>query len=118
MLYTLLIYGTPDSQPQDGTPAADEQHAAYFAYTQELLAAGAMQHGAPLQGVETATTVRVRDGRRLVTDGPFAETKEHLIGFYLVDCADLDAALDWAAKIPGAAYGSIEVRPVMMIPGM
>ena len=118
MLYTLLIYGAPEAQPADGTSAADEMHQAYFAYTQELLAAGAMQHGAPLQSVDTATTVRVRDGQRLITDGPFAETKEHLMGFYLVDCADLDGALEWAAKIPGAAIGSIEVRPVLMIPGM
>jgi hypothetical protein len=77
-----------------------------------------MVDGAPLQGVETATTVRMREGKRVVTDGPFAETKEFLGGFYTFECATLDEALDWAAKIPGAKYGSIEVRPIMVIPSM
>ena len=77
-----------------------------------------MQAGAPLQGVDTATTVRVRRGERVVTDGPFAETKEHLLGYYLVECADLDEAIGWAERIPTASYGSIEVRPVLVIPGM
>ncbi len=66
-----------------------------------------------LQSVETATTVRVRNGRTAVTDGPFAETKEQLGGYYLLDCKDLDEALGWAAKIPGAQQGAVEVRPVM-----
>jgi len=65
---------------------------------------------------DTATTVRVRDGERITTDGPFAETKEILGGFYLIDVPDLDAAIEWAAKIPASPYGSIEVRPVMEIP--
>jgi hypothetical protein len=77
-----------------------------------------MVDGAPLQLPETATTVRMRDGKRVVTDGPFAETKEWLAGFYTFECASLDEALDWAAKIPGAYYGSIEVRPLMVIPAM
>ena len=62
---------------------------------------------------ESATTVRVRDGETQITDGPFAETKEHLGGYYLIECADLDAALEWAARIPSSAYGSVEVRPLM-----
>lgn len=70
--------------------------------------------GDALQGVETATTVRVRDGTTETTDGPFAETKETLGGFYILDCKDLDEAIEYAAKIPGAKYGSIEVRPVMV----
>lgn len=118
MLYMLLIYNSPDALPADGTQEQSDEMGAYFAFTQEVLAAGVMQHGAPLQGIDTATTVRVRNGERLLTDGPFAETKEHLLGYYLVDCADLDAALGWAAKIPGAAHGSVEVRPVQIIPGM
>jgi hypothetical protein len=77
-----------------------------------------MVDAAPLQPPETATTVRLRNGERLVTDGPFAETKEWLSGFYPFNCKSLDEALDWAAKIPGARHGSIEVRPVMEIPGM
>ena len=70
------------------------------------------------QPPDTATTVRVREGKRVITDGPYAETKEWLGGFYTFECASLDEALDWAAKIPGAAYGSIEVRPIMVIPAM
>ena len=73
-----------------------------------------MVAGDGLQGLETATTVRVRDGESLVTDGPFAETKEMLAGYYLIDVPDLDAALAWAAKIPSVGYGSVEVRPVMV----
>ena len=73
-----------------------------------------MGGGDALQGVETATTVRVRDGTTETTDGPFAETKETLGGFYILDCKDLDEAIEYAAKIPGAKYGSIEVRPVMV----
>lgn len=118
MQYMLLIYGSPEEMPAMGTPESDAMNAGYFTFTQEVLAAGVMQHGAPLQGVDTATTVRVRNGERLLTDGPFAETKEHLTGYYLVDCEDLDAAIGWATKIPGAAHGSIEVRPVLHIPGM
>ena len=113
----LLIYSSSDA-PATGTPEQAEEHAAYFAFTQEVLAAGVMKSGAPLQDVETATTVRVRGGDRLVTDGPFAETKEVLLGYYLLDCEDIDAAIAWAAKIPTALHGSIEVRPLMMIPGM
>jgi len=78
-----------------------------------LVEAGIMVNGAGLQGVETATTVQVRGGERLLTDGPFADTKEHLLGFYVIDVPDLDTALDWAAKVPNVRTGSVEVRPVM-----
>jgi hypothetical protein len=116
MQYMCLIYGLKDLQ----LPEAEEQKlfAAYGAFTEEARASGKMVDGAPLQGIETATTVRVRDGKRVITDGPFAETKEWLGGFYTFECATLDEAIDWAARIPGAAYGSIEVRPIMVIPGM
>ena len=117
MQYMCLIYapsGGPEMAPED----QQAEFAAYGAFTEEARKSGAMVDGAPLQPPDTATTVRLRGGERLVTDGPFAETKEWLAGFYTFDCKSLDEALDWAAKIPGAKYGSIEVRPVMEIPNM
>ena len=86
---------------------------AYNALTEEIKQAGAFLGGEGLQPTSTATTVRVRDGEPLLTDGPFAETREQLAGFYLVECADLDEAVRWAGKIPTAAFGSVEVRPVI-----
>jgi hypothetical protein len=109
----LLIYGDEATAPQDGSPEGAQMFAEYGAFTQEVMQAGAMQSGEPLLPIATATTVRVRSGKTLTTDGPFAETKEQLGGFYIVDCKDLDAAIGWAAKIPGAKHGSIEVRPIM-----
>jgi hypothetical protein len=87
------------------------------AYSQALVEAGAMVTGEALQGAETATTVQVRDGRRIVTDGPFIESKEVIGGFYVIDVADLDEALDWAARIPNSRFGTVEVRPVMAFDG-
>ena len=84
----------------------------YGAFSQELREDGAMVGGDQLQPTSTATTVRVRDGEQLATDGPFAETKEQLGGYYVLDCENLDEALSYAAKIPAAENGSIEVRPV------
>jgi hypothetical protein len=113
MRYMLLLYSAPDAGP---TPGSDE-HAAemneWFAYTNELAESGALISGEPLHGIETATTIRVRDGETLSTDGPFAETKEVLGGYYMIDVDDIDAATAWAAKIPLAPYGSVEVRPIM-----
>ncbi|MBV8065718.1 MAG: YciI family protein [Actinobacteria bacterium] len=86
----------------------------YMAYTQALQASGAMAGANQLQPAHTATTVRVRNGETLVTDGPFIETKESLGGYYLIDVDTLDEALEWAAKIPSARFGHIEVRPVVM----
>ena len=86
---------------------------AYGKYTEELQAAGAMLAGEALEPTATATTVQVRSGGTLATDGPFAETEEHLGGFYMIEAKDLDEAIAWAAKIPSAAVGSIEVRPIM-----
>ena len=85
----------------------------YNAYTAELDRAGVRLAGEALQPNPTATSVRVRDGQTVTTDGPFAETKEGLGGFYLIEAPDLDAALAWAAKCPGAKYGTMEVRPVL-----
>ena len=84
-----------------------------MAYTQELHDAGAYVSGDALQGNETATLLRVRDGETTLTDGPFAEAKEYLAGYYVVEAQDLDAALAWAAKVPNAKYGTVEVRPVL-----
>ena len=109
MKYICLIYQPPLDAT---TPDRDDLHKAYWQYTQELQAAGKMLAGEALESVSTATTVRVRDGETLTTDGPFAETKETLGGYYVIDCKDLDEALAWAAKIPSATFGSIEVRPV------
>jgi len=90
---------------------------AYNAFGEEAGAAGVLIGGHALQPTPTGRTIRVRDGERLVTDGPFAETKEQLGGYYLLECKDLDEAVEWAAKIPGARSGSVEVRPIMEFEG-
>jgi hypothetical protein len=114
--YMLLIYGPdPDPGATGDEPMADMDP--WAAYTRALVHDGIYRAGEPLAPSTTATTVRVRDGRRLTTDGPFAETKEVLGGYYLLECDDLDTALDAAARCPGAAYGSIEVRPLLDLPG-
>jgi hypothetical protein len=113
MRYMLSIY-TDEARLAEATPEHGAQlMAAYEAFGREVTAAGVMRGGDGLQPTATATTVRVRDGERLLTDGPFAETREQLGGFYVLECADLDEAIGWAAKIPDAVRGSIEVRPVM-----
>ena len=118
MKYMLLIYGDPsqwtDQTEEEGAAVMQE----YFAFTNAIVQSGELVSGEPLQGVETATTVRVSGGERVLTDGPFAETKEVLGGYYLVDVADLDRALELAADLPGArrGYDSIEVRPLMELP--
>jgi hypothetical protein len=110
MKYLLLIYG-----PQTSDAAPDEaMNREYGQFTQEILESGEMLAGDALQAVDTATSVRVRDGKRSTTDGPFAETKEQLGGYYLLEAADLNDALNVAARIPGARTGSIEVRPIMV----
>lgn len=117
MEYICLIYA-PSGAPALPPAEMEKEFAAYGVFTEEARKSGQMLAGEPLQPPDTATTVRVRDGKRVVTDGPFAETKEWLAGYYAFNCNSLDEAIDWAAKIPGAKYGSIEVRPVMDIPGM
>ena len=113
MRYMLLLFSAADAGPAAGTPEQAAEHGKWMAYSQELVDAGAMVGGDALHGIDTATTVRVRDGQVMTTDGPFAETKELLGGYYIIDVADLDAATEWAAKIPLAPYGSVEIRPVM-----
>jgi len=116
MRYLVLIY-TPEVDPAS-VPPEDYQSemAAYAAFTEECRERGVMRGGEALQPTSSATTVRVRESRTIVSDGPFAETKEALGGFYLLECADLDGAIELAAKIPGAARGSIEVRPIWELP--
>ena len=114
MKYAFTIYG---DESRRASASEEEQQAmaqAYGAVTQEMQEKGVMVAGVGLYPTQTATTVRVRDSEREVTDGPFAETKEQLGGFYVLDCKDLDEAIEWAAKIPGAQFGSIEIRPVMV----
>jgi hypothetical protein len=113
MRYTLLIANAPDAwaRPADATDT-DGVIDDWDAYTRALQEAGVLVTGAGLRGTESATSVRLRGGKRLITDGPFADTKEHLVGFYVIDVADLDAALAWAARMPNARTGTIEVRPV------
>ncbi|TMK19656.1 MAG: YciI family protein [Actinobacteria bacterium] len=112
MEYMLLIY-MDESQAAGIAPEQLEEHAdAFGAYVRELMDRGVIRGGAPLQPQSVATTVKVRDGKTMTTDGPFLETKEGLAGFYLLDCKDLDEAIELAAKVPAAQVGSIEVRPV------
>ncbi len=113
MKYLLALYADPSEAPAEGSPEMDAEMQQWFAYTTELTEAGSMLGGEGLQGPETATTVRVRNGSTITSDGPFAETKEVLGGFYLIEAADLDAAIGWAEKIPNVTYGTVEVWPVM-----
>jgi hypothetical protein len=117
MKYALLLYADPNAAaPGSGIePAPSEE---WTDYTKALMNAGAMLGGEQLDVSDTATTVRVRQGERLLTDGPFAETKEHLLGFYLIEVAGLDEALSWAQRIPFIGYGTVEVRPVVERPDM
>ena len=114
MQYLLLIYR--NEAKMINMPPEDRQKlsAEYGAYTQSIVQSGHFKAGDGLQPTTTATTVRVREGKTLTTDGPFAETREQLAGYYLVEAKDRDAALSIAARIPGARTGSIEVRPVMI----
>ncbi|MEM9160272.1 MAG: YciI family protein [Verrucomicrobiota bacterium] len=117
MEYLLLIYGDEKVVPQDESKSNTERYATileeYMAFSKEVEEAGIVLGANPLESVANATTVRVRDGKTQTTDGPFAETKEQLAGYYLLDCETEEEALKWAAKIPGAKWGSIEVRPIM-----
>jgi hypothetical protein len=119
MRYAILIYDEGSANPPAEPPSAEESQQmmeAYGRYTQMLHDKGVYLAGEALQPVQTATSVRVQDGRTITTDGPFAETKEALGGFYLVEAKDLDEALELGAACPGAQFGTIEVRPVWEVP--
>jgi hypothetical protein len=116
MKYVLLIYD--DEQLWAGMSEEERNGimGEYFAYSEEVFSAGVATAGDALQATSSATTVRIRDGRTVTTDGPFAETKEQLGGYYVIEAADLDEAIKWASKIPSARIGSIEVRPILEFP--
>jgi hypothetical protein len=113
MRYMCLIYDNPQTWQEMPKPEADGIMGEYFAFTKDIKDSGHYQAGEALQAVSTATTVRVRNGKLSTTDGPFAETKEHLGGFYLIDARDLNEAIQIASRIPSARFGSVEVRPVV-----
>jgi len=115
MQYALLIYNDESTMRTSG-PEREAIFKAYNEFTQSIISSGHMRAGEALQPTTTATTVRVRDGKTLTTDGPYAETKEQLGGFYLIDAKDLDDATKVAAGIPGARHGTIEVRPILEMP--
>ena len=110
MQFLALIYNTEGADDVDMSTLMEQ----YGAFTHAVQEAGVMVAGDALQAVSTATSVRVRNGKMELTDGPFAETKEQLGGYYLLECKDLDEAIHWASLIPSARYGTIEVRPVMV----
>jgi len=112
MKYLLMIYADEDAMRKRPAELAAQGTEAHGAYAQALVKAGAMQGGQRLRPTSDATTVRVKNGKTEVLNGPYAETREQLGGFYMIDVADLDAALAWAARCPSASDGTIEVRPI------
>jgi hypothetical protein len=113
MKYMLLIYNDPAREPGYGTPEFQTMMRGFFTLNERMKADGVLRGGEGLKGIETATSVRIKGGKVETMDGPFADTKEHLGGYYIVEVADLDAALKYAAQVPSAAFGTIEVRPLM-----
>jgi hypothetical protein len=111
--YLLLIYGEEASWDEATDDERSAMYAEYFKLSDDLRARNALLNANELQPVSTATTVRVENGETIVTDGPFAETKEVLGGYYLIEAESLDEAIEWAARIPSARHGKIEVRPVV-----
>jgi len=115
MQYMLLIYADPAEFARLSDGERQGIYPEYRQFTDSIAKSGNYRAGDPLEPVSAAATVRLRKGKRMVTDGPFAETKEHLGGYYLVDAKDLDEALGIAARIPSARFGAVEVRPIMKI---
>lgn len=113
MQYMILIYNDPAREPAYGTPEFQAMMAGFFAANERMKADGVLRGGEGLQGVETATSLRIQGGKVETMDGPFAETREHLGGFYVIEVADRETALTYAAMIPSAHFGTIEVRPLM-----
>ena len=116
MQYMLLLYGDEAQATDPGSPEFAAEMNEWFAYTDALVSAGAMVGGEALQGSDTATTVNVVDGETITADGPYADTKEVLGGYYIIDVPDLDAAIHWAERNPAQRNGRVEIRPVMEIP--
>ena len=115
MKYMLLIYAEEKVLDETKREACYKES---MGVVQQLRDAGQFVSASPLQPVATATTVRMREGKRIITDGPFAETREQLGGYFLVDASDLDEAIAIASRIPGARFGTVEVRPVVELPGL
>lgn len=115
MRYMLLVYGNEQASDEAEKEQCYRESAQI---AQEIGSAGRYLAAAPLHPVSTATSVRVRDGKRLVTDGPFAETREQLGGYFIIDVKDLDEAIDIAGRLPGARLGTVEIRPIMEIPSV
>lgn len=115
MKYMLLIYGNETAMLSASQEQVGQMMAAYGAYTEAMKKAGAYVDGQRLRPTSSGTTVRVANGKTQVLDGPYAEAKEQLGGYYLIDAPDLDAALSWAARCPAARYGTVEVRPVWVM---
>lgn len=113
MKYMLLIYTEEGRELQMTLAEREAMYGEYFAFTQAVQAQGVYVAGDELKPTTTATTLRLHGGQLVPTDGPFAETKEQLGGFYILECQDMDEAVGWAAKIPSARHGSIEVRPIV-----
>ena len=118
MEYLLLIYDSEAEFAKMSKADTEGMYADYGKFTQSIQQSGNHRAGQQLQPVATATTVRVRDGKRLVTDGPFAETREQLGGYFLIDAKDLDEAIGIAGQVPAGRWGTVEIRPVMEIPGL
>jgi hypothetical protein len=113
MRYLLMIYESEAERAQKSQEDLGVEYEAYNTFTTDIQGRGVLLSGEALMPTNTATTVRVREGKTLSTDGPFAETKEQIGGFYLIQCKDLDEAIGYAARIPAASNGSIEIRPIM-----
>lgn len=113
MKYMLLIFADPAAEPAYGTPEFDEMMQGFAAFNARLKEDSVLLGGEGLQGIDTATTLRIRSGKVETMDGPFAETREHLGGYYIIEVPDLDSALRYAELIPVAHYGTIELRPLM-----
>jgi hypothetical protein len=116
MQYLLMIYGNEAGMLAAPKEMVTQMSAAYGAYTEAMKKAGVWVGGERLRPTSDATTVRVKDGKTQVLDGPYAETKEQLGGYYMIDVPDLDAALSWASRCPGASTGTMEVRPIWPMP--
>jgi hypothetical protein len=112
MQYLLMVYVNEASWPKMSKAEQEQGIAAYGAYTEALNKAGVLKGSNRLQPVSTATTVRLANGKPQVLDGPYVDSKEQVGGYYLIDVADLDAAISWASRCPGASHGVVEVRPV------
>jgi len=119
MRYMLLIYTREDAIAKSSKEEMQQVMNGHWAVMREAHAKGALEAAEPLAGTSTATTVRLQNGTPVITDGPFAETKEQLAGYYIVDCTNLDEAIDWAKKIPtacGGLQGCVEIRPLQEVP--